>query len=134
MPVLIPLLVTLRTSRRTPLFTGLIVATLAVGIGATTLVFSIADGLVLHPFPFPEPDRLVSVGTAYPKLNRELSFWENLSPPEVVCYRRRWATLLGSHLRRDPGRCRGFAWVPGAGSGVRTAGVLVYPAHPLCGT
>jgi len=84
MPVLTPLLVTLRTFRRTPVFTGLIVATLAVGIGATTLVFSIADGLVLHPFPFPEPDRLVSVGTAYPKLNRELSFWENLSPPEYL--------------------------------------------------
>ena len=84
MPVLTPLLVTLRTFRRTPVFTGLIVATLAVGIGATTLVFSIADGLVLHPFPFPEPDRLVSVGTAYPRLNRELSFWENLSPPEYL--------------------------------------------------
>jgi putative ABC transport system permease protein len=84
MTVLTPLLGTLRTFRRTPLFTGLIVATLAVGIGATTLVFSIADGLVLNPFPYPEPNRLVGVGSAYPKLNAELGFWEVLSPPEYL--------------------------------------------------
>ena len=44
MPVLTPLLVTLRTFRRTPVFTGLIVATLAVGIGATTLVSASPTG------------------------------------------------------------------------------------------
>jgi len=78
------LAVTLRSFRRAPLFTGLVVATLGVGIGATTLVFSIADGLVLNPFPYPEPGRLVGVGTAYPKLGGELQFWEHLSPLEYL--------------------------------------------------
>ena len=84
MPVLTQLLVTFRHFRRSPVFTGLVVATLAVGIGATTLVFSIADGLVLNPFPYREPNRLVGVGSAYPKLNSELGFWEHLSPPEYL--------------------------------------------------
>ncbi|HIE93820.1 MAG TPA: hypothetical protein EYQ83_13495 [Acidobacteria bacterium] len=84
MSVLRSLAVTLRSFRSAPLFTGLVVATLGVGIGAATLVFSIADGLVLNPFPYPEPGRLVGVGTAYPKLGGELRFWEHLSPLEYL--------------------------------------------------
>ncbi len=95
MTVFTPLLGTLRTVRRTPVFTALIVATLAVGIGATTLVFSIADGLVLNPFPYPEPNRLVGVGAAYPKLNAELDFWEILSPPEFLDIASQSRTLTG---------------------------------------
>jgi hypothetical protein len=92
-PLLKQTLVTLRTFRRAPVFTGLVVATLAVGIGATTLVYSIADGLVLNPFPYPEPNRLVGVGSAYPKLNAELEFWENLSPAEYLDIARESRTL-----------------------------------------
>ena len=95
MPVLTQLLVTFRHVRRSPVFTGLVVATLAVGIGATTLVFSIADGLVLNPFPYPEPHRLVGIGSAYPKMNAELNFWENLSPPEYLDIARNSRTLTG---------------------------------------
>src|SRR5690606_34335552 len=35
-------------------------------------------------FPFPEPDRLVGVGAAYPTINRPLSFFESLSGPEYL--------------------------------------------------
>ncbi|MEO8362047.1 MAG: ABC transporter permease, partial [Vicinamibacteria bacterium] len=54
------------------------------GIAATTVIFSVIDGVVLSPFPFPEPDRLVGVGTALPKLQQDVTFWENLSPAEFV--------------------------------------------------
>ena len=84
MAVLTSLGRTLRTFRRAPVFTVLIVATLSLGIGATTVVYSIADGLVLNPYPFPEPERLVGVGTAYPKVGAELDFMENLSPAEYL--------------------------------------------------
>jgi putative ABC transport system permease protein len=73
-----------RSIRRNPSFSLLVAATLALGIAANTLVFSVVDGVVLHPFPFPDAGRLVGVGTGYPKLNADLGFFENLSSPEYL--------------------------------------------------
>ncbi|HEV8397745.1 MAG TPA: ABC transporter permease [Vicinamibacterales bacterium] len=52
---------TLRDLRRSPAFTIAAVLTLAVSMGATTAIFSVADGVLLRPMPFPDPDRLVRV-------------------------------------------------------------------------
>jgi len=73
---------TLKTLRRSPGFALVVILTLAVGIGANTVVFSVVDGTILNPFPYPEPERLVGVGTVFPRLNQELGFWEVLSPAE----------------------------------------------------
>jgi putative ABC transport system permease protein len=43
---------------RAPAFTALVVATLALGIGATTAMFSVVDAVLLNPLPFPNADRL----------------------------------------------------------------------------
>jgi putative ABC transport system permease protein len=51
-----------RTLFRSPLFLGLAGGALALGIGATTSIFSAVQSLLLHPLPFPEPERLVMVG------------------------------------------------------------------------
>jgi predicted permease len=48
----------LRSMRRTPMFTAVAVLTLAVGIGANTAMFSVADALVLRPLPVDRPDEL----------------------------------------------------------------------------
>jgi putative ABC transport system permease protein len=51
----------LRTFRRRPLFTGAVVATLALGIGANAAIFSVTKAVLLNRLPFADPARLVMV-------------------------------------------------------------------------
>jgi putative ABC transport system permease protein len=68
----------LASARRNKGFTLAAVLTLALGIGATTAVFSVIDGVLLRPLPYPDPDRLVRLfeerpGAAAPLRDRLLS-------------------------------------------------------------
>ena len=49
----------LRTLVRNPGFTAVAVFTLALGIGATTAIYSVVDGVLLRRLPYPEPERIV---------------------------------------------------------------------------
>lgn len=59
-----------RTLVRRPGFTSVAVLTIALGTGATTAIFSVADNVLFKPLPFPTVARLVSVWEARPALNR----------------------------------------------------------------
>jgi putative ABC transport system permease protein len=67
LPMLEPLMRDLRYAgrmlRKTPGFTAIALITLAVGIGVNTAVFTVVNGLLLKPLPYPEPARLATVVT-----------------------------------------------------------------------
>lgn len=69
--LLLNLRLALRQLRRTPGFALTVVLTLALGIGATTAIFSLVEGVLLRPLPFHDPDGLVSIGDS---LNAETNF------------------------------------------------------------
>jgi putative ABC transport system permease protein len=73
-----------RLLRRSPGFTIAAVLALALGIGATTAVFTLLDGVVLRPLPYPDPDRLAMVWETNDA--KGLSH-ERLSPVNFMDYR-----------------------------------------------
>lgn len=68
-------------------FTAIAVLSLAVAIGAGTLVYGIADALVFNPFPFRDSDRLISIGSAFPRIEGAEGFIEQHSIPEINDFR-----------------------------------------------
>ena len=58
-----------RRLRRAPLFTAITLITLAAGVGANTVVFSVLEGVLLKPLPYPHAEELIGVWHSAPGLN-----------------------------------------------------------------
>src|SRR6476469_11160462 len=56
-----------RTLRRSPSFSLIAILTLGIGLGAATTIFTLLDRVVLRPLPYPNADRLIHIGTLWPK-------------------------------------------------------------------
>ena len=78
-----------RVLRRAPGFTAAAVATLALGIGATSAIFSMVRTVMLEPLPYHEPDRIVAVW----ETNRGGTSRNVIAPANFVAWRERTRTL-----------------------------------------
>ena len=72
----------LRTFRKSMMLTLVIVASLAIGIGANSAIFSVVDALLLRPLPYPQPGRLAAVWLHYLRAIGILRDWP--SPGEYI--------------------------------------------------
>ena len=73
------MLYALRTLAKSPAYALVTILTLALGIGANTAIFSVVNGVLLKPLPYPQPDRLLFITSTFPRLGFD-RFW--ISVPE----------------------------------------------------
>lgn len=115
----------LRTMRRNPGFTAVMVLTLAIGIGANTALFSVVDNLLIRPFPYPDSERLVVVWSKPPK-----GFVSNVSAADFLDFREQNQVfdLMGAVMQADftvsvQGMAERFAGMRASADFLETLGV-----------
>src|SRR3984957_3204467 len=70
---------TLRRLSRAPLFTAITLITLAIGAGANTVIFSVVEGVLLKPLPYPHPEQLIGVWHTAPGIGiKELNMAQSI--------------------------------------------------------
>src|SRR5229473_414371 len=80
----------LRRLWRTPTFTAITLVTLAAGVGANTVVFSVLEGVLLKPLPYPKAEELIGVWLTAPGIQLKDA---ELSPSDYFIYREQNRTL-----------------------------------------
>ena len=114
----------IRVLRRAPGFTAGALLTLALGIGATTAIFSIVRTVMLEPLPYREPDRIVTVW----ETNRGGAVRNVIAPANFVAWRERTRTLDGLGMVGPAGLTLIVNGQPFEASGLAFSGIAVWHA------
>jgi hypothetical protein len=91
----------LRMLLKSPGFTVIAVATLALGIGANTAIFSVVNALLLKPLPFPAPEQLVAFGMTDTRFKGTQTMLGSLSYPDFFDFRDQNRTLASIAVFHD---------------------------------
>ena len=86
----------LRTLAKTPGYAAISIVTLALGIGANTAIFSVVNGVLLKPLPYPHADRLMFLYSTFPQLGFD-KFWVSLPEFEEFKERNRSFDNVGAY-------------------------------------
>ena len=86
------LLYAFRTLAKSPAYAAVTILTLALGIGANTAIFSVVNGVMLKPLPYPNSERLLFITSTFPALGFD-RFW--VSPPEWAEFKERNRSFSG---------------------------------------
>lgn len=92
-----------RTLHKAPVFAIIAIVTLALGIGANTAIFSVVNGILLNPLPYPQPDRIICLFEKIPNFNNgSISYpnfvdWQRMNRTftSLAAYRQQSFDLLG---------------------------------------
>ena len=85
----------LRSLRRSPIFSAFAILTLALGIGATTTVFTLVNTILLHPFPARDPSHLLAIYATDLKNQKQSGSLLPMSYPNLKDYQARNSTFGG---------------------------------------
>ncbi|MCH7824799.1 MAG: ABC transporter permease [Acidobacteria bacterium] len=106
---------------KSPAFAAVVILTLGLGIGANTTIFSVVNGVLLQPLPYPDPDRIVQIAETDPEMEMERNSsmasqrlflaWRESGRAfsDMAMYSEQAATLTG---RDEPIRLTGSAVSP----------------------
>ena len=94
----LPIRHALRSLRRTPAFSITATLTLVIGIGATVAIFAVVNGVLLHPLPFGNPDRLVGAWHDLPPISLNHA---QQTPGTYLTYKKLAHTIDGIALYQE---------------------------------
>jgi predicted permease len=78
----------MRTLRQHPGFAVVAILTMAIGVGASTVMFTVVNGVLLRPLPYPEADKLVAVNGHTDNFNTKLFGKQNVAYPDFLDFQR----------------------------------------------
>jgi putative ABC transport system permease protein len=121
----------LRTLAKTPTFAAAVIATIALGVGATTAIFTVVDAVLLRPLPFPDSERVVVLCETNPSIGN----WCGASPMNVSDWARTSRSLESAGVARtEPFIGRDGSESYGVTGGIASPGFFkVLRSRPILG-